>query len=188
MLDENAFGLLVAHFDLENLEYSVEPSEFAAHLTRMREVFTRYLGEHPLGDPVRVLDLGHALYAEVADGDQEKNPLFWLRDLRERLRQAELPIIAVLGYGSRWMDEPRDEADGATTRTLAAVVWQPSEPLRKALAVEAHAQPNLMASEARGWGAGYYVDEEAIEALGKKLKNIPTPCLVPGGRFFRWQS
>src|ERR1043165_7079480 len=100
--DENAFGLLVAYHDLENAEYSLEPAEFTARFTEFRELSLQYAAASPLGTGASVLDLGHALYFEVGDGDQATDPFAWLRGLRTELSEHDFQVAAVLTHGGRW--------------------------------------------------------------------------------------
>jgi hypothetical protein len=71
---------------------------------------------------------------------------------------------------------------------VAGVEWQPvslpSEPLRRALYAET-ATHSADENDHSGWGPGIYVDTEAIEALGRTLKNAPTPLAVAGATFYR---
>jgi hypothetical protein len=76
------------------------------------------------------------------------------------------------------LEQERDAA-GAT------LLHGPSEPLRKALAAETFAQPTTSAETEIGWGPGLYVEKDAIEQLGKNLKNAPTPLHVLSATFYR---
>jgi hypothetical protein len=54
------------------------------------------------------------------------------------------------------------------------------------LAAEAHAQPTTASgAEQTGWGPGLYVEKDAIERLGKSLKNAPTALSVLSSVFYR---
>ena len=77
MQDENAFGLLFAFYDLEDAEYGLEPEEFVERFTEFRSTVLSSAAEQVLGQAVRVIDLGHALYFEVGDGDQSADPIGW---------------------------------------------------------------------------------------------------------------
>lgn len=184
LLDENAFGLLVCFHDIEDAEYANERHEFVARYTRFREVVIEHAEETPLAPQVSTLDLGHALYFELADGDQAADLISWLRALRATLVEEGFAVSAVLSHGGRWLDdaEPAPERDFAIGAGRGLRASLPSEAFRRALYAEA-------ATHGRdgedGWGAGLYVDSEAIEALGKSLKNAPTALEVAGATFYR---
>ncbi|HET9959525.1 MAG TPA: hypothetical protein VFQ61_33770 [Polyangiaceae bacterium] len=191
LVDENAFGLLVAFHDLEDAEYSLEPPEFVVRFTEFTSEVLSYAEETPLGPRTNLLELGHALYFELADGDQSTDLIAWLRNLRTRLVERGFEVCAVLSHGSRWVEEadagssepwPRLEELGGTYRWMRAS--RPSEPLRRALAAEVATHGGL-GEDSDGWGSGCYLDSEAMEALGKTLKNAPTPLEVAGATFFR---
>ncbi len=72
------------------------------------------------------------------------------------------------------------EARELAPRIAFAKLSHPSEPFRRAIAVEV-ASRRADEDDERGWGPGLYVDDEAIEALGRQFKNAPTP-LEAGAR------
>jgi hypothetical protein len=183
--DENAFGLLVSFYDLEDLEYSLEPEDFTTRCSEFRSATLSYAAEAPLGSGATILDLGHALYFEVGDGDQSTELLPWLRRLRESLVERKFEVVVVLSHGGRWIRER--EPDLPCVEELAdkyrlCSASRSSEPLRRALYAET-ASHGTDGSD--GWGPGTYVDTEAIEALGKALKNAPTPLASAGATFYR---
>ena len=185
MHDENAFGLLFAFYDLEDAEYGLEPEEFVERFTEFRSTVLSSAAEQVLGQAVRVIDLGHALYFEVGDGDQSADPIGWLRRMREALVAREFAVSAVLSHGGRWLadDEPAwPECDTLEGGYRLVHLSRPSEPLRRALAAETATHGT---DGTDGWGAGTYVDTEAVEALGKSLKNAPTPLAAAGATFYR---
>ena len=183
MIDENAFGLLVAHYDLEAIEYDLEPAPFLEHLARFSLLVEDKVKGDVLASSLRQLELGHASYFEFADGDQVANPIVWARELRAKLIEADIPNICVLTAGGRWVTEAKDVAQQAVCIKNA---FGPSEPLRKALAAEAHAQPtHFDDSEPSGWGPGLYIEKEAIEQAHKSLKNAPTALPVLSSVFYR---
>lgn len=187
MLDENAFGLLIAYFWIENDEYALETEEFVARLARFREIVLDGAGEHALGSDVSALDLGHAMYFELAEGNQSQDPISWLGGQRGRLGEAEIISSAVLTHGSRWVSaEDGRVLRGNETRAGLAVVrvGGPSEPLRRALDADGASRLDD-ADDTEGWGPGLYVEVDAIEALGKKFKNAPTPLRAGTGTFYR---
>ncbi|HTA91555.1 MAG TPA: hypothetical protein VK745_18355, partial [Polyangiaceae bacterium] len=95
----------------------------------------------------------------------------------------ELTSVGVLSHGGRWLSEAAEApplVDGVEWLSVSL----PSEPLRRALYAETAAHPADEHDEA-GWGPGLYVDTEAVEALGRSLKNAPTPLAVAGATFFR---
>jgi hypothetical protein len=184
-VDENAFGLLIAYHALENDEYTLESDDFAARFTTFRELLRELLAEQPLASGACARELGHALYVEFADGDQTQDPIAWLKRARERLKERELVTIGVLTHGGRWLDEQAlGSHDGRVGDVALLDVSLPSEPFRRALYAEAasHADED---SSLEGWGPGVYVDTEAVEALGRTLKNAPTPLSIAGATFYR---
>lgn len=226
MIDENAIGVLVAHYDLESAEYSLGESAYLDYLARFDDTVNRYLVEHPLADEVRRIELGHALYLELADGEQQTDPMTWLRHLRQALVAADLPNVCVLTAGGRWVpalpEEVASEPDSSESDELpsaresgawrvstapsasdssaqaspsplrepgaeyvSASTYGPSEPLRKALAAEAFAQPTTSDGQNSGFGPGLYIEKEAIEQLGKNLRNTPTALPVLSATFYR---
>jgi hypothetical protein len=190
LTDENAFGLLVTFYDIENAEYSLEPETFIERFTEFRNQALAYATESPLADATRVLDLGHALYFELADGDQQRNPIEWLKGLAAVLRAHDFEVALVLSHGGRWIDTAEVEQTRADTLREEALpggyrllhVTRPSEPLRRAL----YAETAVHGIDAgNGWGPGLYLDTEAVEALGKSPKNAPTPLSAGGATFYR---
>lgn len=186
MIDENAFGLLVSYFTIEDDEYGLEPEEFVLRFQGFREVVLGAIRERSPGGNVRGLDLGHAIYLELADGDQNGDPIEWLKEVRARLTDCEYESVCVLVHGGRWLadddDESAPERIGTDVMLLRASL--PSEPLRRALSAEVAARIDED-SPLEGWGPGLYIDSEAVEALGRSLKNAPTPLITAGAMFFR---
>jgi hypothetical protein len=187
MIDENAFGLLVSYYEVEDDEYSLEREQFVARMRAFRATLDECLEALPLGRGVRALDLGHALYLEVDEGDEVEDPFGWLRMVRARLAGREFRTAAVLSHGSRWTEE----GDAAAARieqvgevSMCRASW-PSEALRRALYADAACRQD---EDSPGWGPGLYVDAEAIEAMDRKLKNVPTPLLASGATFYRFGS
>jgi hypothetical protein len=184
--DENAFGVLIGYHALEDDEYALEPADFAARFTQFRAAVRACVEAFPLAESVLVRELGHAVYLEFADGDQKEDPIGWIKLVRARLTGLELTSVGVLSHGGRWLaQEPENPPE------LPGVQWLPvslpNEPLRRALYAETatHAADDSEASQDVAWGPGLYVDTEAIEALGRALKNAPTPLAVAGATFFR---
>jgi hypothetical protein len=185
LLDENAFGFLFAFYDLEDREYALEPEDFVERFTEFRSAVLASAAEVPLGEGTRAVDLGHALYFEVGDGDQSTDPIAWLRRVRESVAARDFAVTAVLSHGGRWLaeDEPEwPESHSMEGGYRLVQLSRPSEPLRRALAAET-ATHGTDGSD--GWGAGTYVDTEAVDALGKSLKNAPTPLASAGATFYR---
>jgi hypothetical protein len=189
MIDENAFGLLVSYFHIEDDEYTLERAEFIGRFQQFRTTMLDLVGESRFGVPVRVLDLGHAVYLELAQEDGIEDPIRWLRTARERLAQQNFVTVGVLAHGSRWVGEGEPAADTPVARGDATIltVSTPSEPLRRALYAETQTHPDDTL-ELEGWGPGLYIDTEAVEALGRKLKNAPTPLSSAGATFYRMGS
>jgi hypothetical protein len=191
MIDENAYGILIALHDPTNLEYSTEREAYVGILGSLERVLVEYLETTELAENMSVTHFGHAVYLEFADGSELTSPLTWLRGLRALCTEAELVTVGVLSYGSRWQGEDNEDGEEPSS-PLACLgpgvnyVARSSEPLRKALGVDSCTQPGLLSEEDRGWGSGLYVEQEAIEALKRTLKNTPTPLLVAGGTFYRF--
>lgn len=183
--DENAFGMLVSFYDLENIEYSLTPADFTTRCSEFRSVTLATASEAPLGAGATILDLGHALYFEVGDGDQRVDPVSWLKALRAALLEREFSVVAVLSHGGRWVVEAAREppsVEPLAGEYLLVSASRSSEPLRRAL----YAETACHGSDGEdGWGPGLYVDTEAVEALGKSLKNAPTPLASAGATFYR---
>jgi hypothetical protein len=186
MIDEDAFGLLISYFNLEDDEYSGEREHFTDRYATFARLVSSRLAETPPGAAARAIDLGHALYVEVLEDDEQRgDPIAWLRALRASLGEHEYETAGVLTYGSAWLDpeapRPQDETLGAVRLTRASL---PSEPLRRALLAEAATHGDEQAG-APGWGKGLYLDVDAVEALGRKPKNEPTVLACAGVRFYR---
>jgi len=184
-IDENAFGLLFAYHHIEDEEYALEREEFVKRFTAFREAILEHAQASPLGAGAVCFELGHALYFEIADGDQSVDLLAWLRAAAARLRERDFVVTAVLTHGGRWIDEsardlPRVSAPHPGLVLLRAT--RPSEPFRRAL----YAETACHGGEGDdGWGPGCYVDEEAVAALSRTFQNSPTPLTVAGAPFFR---
>jgi len=191
MIDENAFGILISDFGIEDDEYALPAEEFGVRVQRFRDVVCDYLASAPLASDARALDLGHAVFIEFGEGDQTADPILWLRELRNKVSEQSLSSVGVLSHGSRWVDDEHGvqlEGEQRYVGTVALTKWSnPSEPLRRALYVDTAARPNDEGNdgEGDGWGPGLYIDTEAIEALGRVLKNQPTGLSVAGAVFFR---
>ena len=186
--DENAFGVLIGYHALEHDEYALEPADFAARFVQFRAAVRACVEAFPLAENVLVRELGHAVYLEFPDGDQKEDPIGWIKLVRARLTGLELLSVGVLSHGGRWLVASEDvDLPPAVTGVEWSSVSLPSEPLRRALYAETatHAADESEASSEAAWGPGLYVDTEAIEALGRSLKNAPTPLAVAGATFFR---
>lgn len=186
MIDENAFGLLVSYFDVEDDEYTLEPEQFVERFRLFRATVLDLLAETSFGVSVRVADLGHAIYLELPQEDEMADPIRWLRDVRERLARHDFVSVGVLSHGSRWIPECAavPETLEIPSHVTLVQVSSPSEPLRRALYAETLTHPDETTDFA-GWGPGLYIDTEAVEALGRKLKNAPTPLSSAGATFYR---
>jgi hypothetical protein len=187
MIDENAYGIAIGYYALEDDEYGLEPTEFVVRYLDFRVAVRECLAELELGNGVRALDFGHLVYAEVADGEQSQDPLRWLKTVRARLSARGFDTLGVLTYGGRWLPDADQagvpELVQAGTVELWAVAY-PSEPLRRALWADAAARQDEDCPD--GWGPGLYVDAEALEPLGRKLKNAPTPLRSGGATYYRF--
>ena len=187
MIDENAFGIGIGYYALEDDEYALERPAFLARLGEFRETVLAYLETLPLGSGVRAFDLGHLIHVEVADGEQTADPVAWLRTLRERLSALGIETLGVVSYGGRWVaeaDDPhRPEVTSRAAVELCSLAY-PSEPLRRVLYADTAARRDEEHPD--GWGPGLYVDAEGIEPLGRKLKNAPTALAAGGATYYRF--
>ena len=182
--DENAFGVLISYHAIEDDEYSLEPAEFAARFCEFRNAVRGCVETFPLAQSAVARELGHAVYLEFADGDQLEDPIGWIKTVRAKLNALELKSVGVLSHGGRWQSDPPEELPSSAAGVEWHSVSLPSEPLRRALYAETATHGNDEADE-NAWGPGIYVDTEAVEALGRTLKNAPTPLAVAGATFFR---
>jgi hypothetical protein len=182
--DENAFGVLIAYFAIEHDEYALEPADFAARFSEFRSALRGCVETFPLAESGVAREFGHALYIEFADGEQLEDPIAWIKLARARLKALDLPSVGVLSHGGRWQADPVEPPPPS----VSGIDWQPvslpSEPLRRALYAETatHGEDE---DDENAWGPGIYVDTEAVEALGRTLKNAPTPLAIAGATFYR---
>jgi hypothetical protein len=185
MIDENAFGLLVSFFNIEDEEYEGEREHFVERYAAFSALVRDRLTEKPPGNAVRAIDLGYAFYLELPDGDEHVDLIAWLREMRATLAEHDFATAGMLTHGSCWVDEqdPRpDIVDCGTVKLFRAS--RPSEPLRRSLLAEAATHGDEETGR-EGWGPGLYLDLEAVEALGRKPKNTPTILRSGGAEFFR---
>lgn len=185
MIDENAFGLLVSYYSIEEDEYEGEREDFIDRYATFSALVRDRLTEKPPGTATRAIDLGYAFYVELPDGEQHGDLIGWLRELRANLGEHDFATAGMLTHGSCWVDEedPRpDIVDCGSVKLVRAS--RPSEPLRRALLAEA-ATHGDEEQGLEGWGPGLYLDVEAVEALGRKPKNAPTILRSGGAEFFR---
>jgi hypothetical protein len=188
-VDENAFGLLISYFAVEDDEYALEREAFVERFEAFRLAVYDFAALDALGEHVRALDLGHAVYFEVAAGDESTDVLAWMKRLRTQLSDAGFDSVGVITHGSRWVpEEERFEAHTQAVGTSEVTAWsRPSEPLRRAFYADAKSRPSGGDDEAEdgGWGPGLYFDTEAVEALGRTPKNAPTALEFAGASFYR---
>ena len=186
MIDENAFGLLIAYHAIEDDEYALDREHFVVRFRRFTQLVREHLRGHSPGVAARALDLGHAVYVELGEGDQDGSLMGWLKTLRAALEELGVPTTAVLTHGSRWVRE--GEAPAVMTEQAGEVALThlstPSEPLRRALYAEAACHDDED-SGVQGWGPGLYLDTEAAEALQLRPKNDPTVLSASGASFYR---
>jgi hypothetical protein len=185
MYDENAFGLLLDWYDAEDVEYSQSADKFPPRIIVFRSAVAEYLEQTPLGGGVTAIDFGTSVYVEVGDGDQTTDVIGWMKGLRAYLTEGGWTTFGVITHGGRWV--ARDPAvllrpSIGTVRVVAS--FGPSEAMRKALQAQAMSRDDDETGEA-GWGPGLFVDADVFEALGKKLKNDPTPLRHAGACYFR---
>ena len=185
LADENAFGIWVSWFDAEDVEYAQSSDKFPPRVQVFRAAVADFLERESLGAGVRALDFGTAVYVEVGDGDQTTDVLGWVRKLRTFLLAGDWLTFAVVAHGGCWVATspagcmPERVGD---VRVLGS--FGPSEPLRKVMAAEVMAHGDDDSGEP-GWGVGLFVDADALEAMGRKLKNAPTALWSSGVCYYR---
>ncbi|HEY6081581.1 MAG TPA: hypothetical protein VIW29_22355 [Polyangiaceae bacterium] len=185
MIDENAFGLLLSYYSIEDDEYSGERDEFVERYATFAALVRDRLSEKPPGVGAKAIDFGYAFYVEVLDGAEHLDLIAWLRELRATLGEHDFLSAGMLTHGSCWVDDadPRpDIVDCGSVKLFRAS--RPSEPLRRALLAEAATHGDEQ-NGSEGWGPGLYLDLEAVEALGRRPKNTPTILRSGGAEFFR---
>lgn len=185
LTDENAFGVFVLLYDIADLEYGSEPEAFVETFTQFRELLLARAHEQPFGAGLTALDLGHAVYFEIGDGDHSVDPILWAKSLCGPLLEAGFQLSAILTHGGRWIGpEARSfpEVGHSENGSRVLRVSHPSEPFQRALVASAHCHTSDAEDD---WGQGLYVDTEAIEALGKTPKNQPTLLESAGATFYR---
>lgn len=184
MIDEDAYGLLFSYTTVEDDEYaSDERGQFVERFEGFEAAVLEILAGMSLPSHAHILCLGHAVYAELRDEEETPNLLRDFRLASARLEERGYVNVAVLSYGSRWVEEdqlPALSIEDGPPRVVRAS--RPSEPLRRALDAETLARRD---EAMEGWGPGVYVDTEALEALGKVPKNAPTVLYAYGAEFFR---
>ncbi len=187
LIDENAFGILIGYYGIENDEYALERDPFIERFTEFRALVLDYVATLPVAEQAQVFDLGHAVYVEFAAGEQREDPMAWAKAARSLLTGRGFDSAVIVAHGSRWLDDEGEELPdvgelGQGVRL--AQLSRPSEPLRRALAAEV-ASRRADETDERGWGPGLYVDTEAVDALERALKNAPTPLDIGGATFYR---
>jgi len=184
MLDENAFGLLIAYYDLEDDEYSGERDDFVERHRSFAAIVRERLTAEPPAARARAVELGHAVYVELLADDEPAELIAWLRACRAAFAERDYRTACFLTYGAAWVAQtpgPTSIELGAVTLVAASL---PSEPFRRALLGEAATHGDEDAGQ-EGWGPGLYLDVDAVEALGRKPKNAPTILRAGGAAFFR---
>jgi len=160
--------------------------EHTARFEAFRGTVRAAVRDLPLGKGVRAVDLGHAIYVEVGDGDQTESPLAWVKKARTMLTEGGFETVAIVTHGGRWVDDSAESF--VSVEHLGEVglvsISLPSEPLRRALYADTASRPTDDAA-AGGWGPGLYLDVEAVEPLGIKLRNAPTSLQTGGAEFYR---
>jgi len=198
MIDENAFGVLVSYFAIEDEEYAMDAQAFAERFELFQRVLFEHVAARELAANARAMQLGHALYLEFPEDDiletdpvdaaaaaeKRRTLLAWVRAARQLLSDHDFETVAVVTHGGRWL--PSDASGAAPDRlgsTPLVTGLLPSEPLRRALYAESasHGIP----AEADAWGPGLYADTEVLSALGLSPKNAPTPLVAADATFFR---
>jgi hypothetical protein len=185
MIDENAFGLLIAYLSIEEDEYDGEREDFVTRYKAFEALLRARLRKQPPSASVHAVQLGHAFYVELIEGNNECDLIGWLRATRAELSDLGYLTAGILTYGSSWYDtaEPPSSVTDLDTPKLVNASG-PSEPLRRALCADAASRGDEN-SDAPGWGPGLYLDVDAVDALGRKPKNQPTILRSGGAAYFR---
>lgn len=185
MIDEDAFGLLISYLNIEDDEYGGEREDFVMRHSTFRDLVGHRLLSQPPGNGAHAIDLGHSIYIELLEGNQDGDLIGWLRAVRTELSDSEFVTAGILTYGSSWCDGsdpcPALMDIGAIKMIRAS---NPSEPLRRALCADAACRGDEEAGDP-GWGSGLYLDVEAVETLGRKPKNQPTILRSKGCQYYR---
>jgi hypothetical protein len=184
MIDEDAFGILLSYYEVEDDEYGTDDRAlFVQRFQAFERLALLAVMSLELSADHHVVCLGHAVYAEVADREDMPQLFARFRAAAARLSSEGFVNVAVLSHGGRWVEEGRGAELSITAEApTVARISRPSEPLRRALFVAALAQGD---EQVEGWGPGVYADTDALEALGKTPKNAPTVLRAPGAEFFR---
>lgn len=197
MIDENAFGVLIAYYAIEDEEYALGAERFAERVALFQRVLFEHVATRVLAANARASHFGHALYLEFPEDDileddasgaptaveKKRALLAWVRAARQTLTEHEFDTVAVVTHGGRWMPIDASGAPHHLGDVPLAFVSLPSEPLRRALFGESasHGIP----AEEDAWGPGLYADTEALQALGLSPKNAPTPLQAADATYFR---
>lgn len=185
MIDEDAFGLLISYLSIEDDEYGGEREDFVVRHAAFRDLICARLLSHPPGNGAHAIDLGHSIYVELLEGNQECDLIGWLRSARAELGDSEFVTAGILTYGSAWYDDSDPCPASMTIGTINMLrASRPSEPLRRALCADAACRGDEEAGNP-GWGSGLYLDVDAVETLGRKPKNQPTILRSTGCQYYR---
>ena len=184
LVDENAYGIWVNWYDAEDVEYSGSAHKFVPRIVVFRSAVRSYVERERLGCGVLLLDFGTAVYLEVIQGEEAPGLLRWVRGLREYLLEGDWRTFAVVSFGGRWLTQDPAAALPERIGDIRVMSVGPSEPLRRVIAADAMAHEDENTGEP-GWGAGLFLDEDALEPLGLSLKNAPTAMCIGGWRFYR---
>jgi hypothetical protein len=200
VIDENAFGILISNHAIEDEEYGLDREAFVERVDLFRDTLRTFLRERSPGADVRAIDLGHALYVEIADGQESESPIAWAKAVRACLAELSFESVVGVTHGGRWVEDDDAGASWFSSEALGEVglvrVSHPSEPFRRALYLDAAARAEEQgdggeddtdgdAEGSSGWGPGLYLDLEAVEALRIKLRNEPTRLRCAGAVFYR---
>ena len=100
LVDENAFGILIAHYGIEDEEYALERDAFVERFSEFRSAVLDFVATLPVSSHALALDLGHALYVEFADGEQNEDPLAWAKAARALLTGRSFESAAIVAHGA----------------------------------------------------------------------------------------
>ena len=131
MIDENAFGLLIAYLNIEDDEYAGEREDFVAHHARFTSCLRARLAEQPPSATAHGIELGHALYVEVVDGEQDRDLIAWLRETRSALAEHGYVTAGILTHGGSWRDTDARPGVSEVGGVRLLHASGPSEPLRR---------------------------------------------------------
>src|SRR6185436_13437929 len=109
LVDENAFGILIAYFAIEDEEYALEREKFVERFSEFRAATLDFAVTLPVAERAQLFDLGHAVYIEFAQGEEREDPLAWAKAARALLTGRNFDSAVIVSHGSRWREEDGEQ-------------------------------------------------------------------------------